>query len=108
MRSPGVIDYDTDQSNDSKPKESVIFDSSWIQSEEDAKSLAEWIKSNALNKGSFIDLRVFGNPLLSAGDIVSINYPILGMSQTSAKYIITRCSLEYSGGVSTSIACRAI
>ena len=108
MRSPGVIDYDTDQSNDSKPKESVIFDSSWIQSEEDAKSLAEWIKSNALNKGSFIDLRVFGNPLLSAGDIVSINYPILGMSQTSVKYIITRCSLEYSGGVSTSIACRAI
>jgi hypothetical protein len=108
MRSPGVIDYDTDQSNDSKPKESVIFDSSWIQSEEDAKSLAEWIKSNALNKGSFIDLRVFGNPLLSAGDIISINYPILGMSQTSVKYIITRCSLEYSGGVSTSIACRAI
>ena len=108
QRSPGVIDYDTDQSDDSKPKESVIFDSSWIQSEEDAKSLAEWIKSNALNKGSFIDLRVFGNPLISAGDIISINYPILGMSQSSVKYIITKCSLEYSGGVSTSISCRAI
>jgi hypothetical protein len=108
QRSPGVIDYDTDQSNDSKPKESVIFDSSWIQSEEDAKSLAEWIKSNALNKGSFIDMRVFGNPILSAGDIISINYPILGMSQDSVKYIITRCSLEYSEGVSTSISCRAI
>jgi hypothetical protein len=108
QRSPGVIDYDTDQSNDSKPKESVIFDSSWIQSEEDAKSLAEWIKSNALNKGSFIDMRVFGNPILSAGDIISINYPILGMSQDSVKYIITRCSLEYSKGVSTSISCRAI
>ena len=108
QRSPGVIDYDTDQSDDSKPKESVIFDSSWIQSEEDAKSLAEWIKSNALNKGNFIDLRVFGNPILSAGDIVSINYPILGLSQNSVKYIITRCSLEYSGGVSTSISCRAI
>jgi hypothetical protein len=108
QRSPGVIDYDTDQSNDSKTKESVIFDSSWIQSEEDAKALAEWIKSNSLNKGSFIDLQVFGNPILSAGDIVSINYPILGMSQNSVKYIITRCSLEYSGGVSTSISCRAI
>lgn len=108
QRSPGVIDYDTDQSNDSKPKESVIFDSSWIQSEEDAKSLAEWIKSNALNKGSFIDLKVFGNPILSAGDIISINYPILGMSQNSVKYIITRCSLEYLEGVSTSISCRAI
>ena len=108
QRSPGVIDYDTDQSDDSKPKESVIFDSSWIQSEEDAKSLAEWIKSNVLNKGSFIDLRVFGNPILSAGDIISINYPILGMSSASVKYIVTRCSLDYSGGVSTSISCRAI
>lgn len=108
QRSPGVIDYDTDQSDDSKPKESVIFDSSWIQSEEDAKSLAEWIKSNILNKGSFIDLRVFGNPILSAGDIVSINYPILGMSSTSVKYIVTRCSLDYLEGVSTSISCRAI
>lgn len=108
QRSPGVIDYDTDQSDNSNPKESVIFDSSWIQSEEDAKSLAEWIKSNTLNKGSFLDLRVFGNPILSAGDIVSINYPILGMSQNSVKYIITRCSLDYSEGVSTSISCRAI
>lgn len=104
----GIIDYDTDQSNDSENKESVIFDSSWIQSEEDAKSLAEWIKSNSLNKGRFVDLRVFGNPVLSAGDIVSINYPILGMSPSDTKYIITRCSLEYSEGVSTSISCRAI
>jgi hypothetical protein len=104
----GIIDYDTDQSNDSENKESVVFDSSWIQSEEDAKSLAEWIKSNTLNKGRFVDLRVFGNPILSAGDIVSINYPILGMSQTDNKYIITRCSLEYLEGVSTSISCRAI
>jgi hypothetical protein len=108
QRSPGVIDYDTDQSDDSNNKESVIFDSSWIQSEEDAKSLAEWLKSNTLNKGSFIDMKVFGNPIFSAGDIISINYPILGMSQNSVKYIITRCSLEYSEGVSTLISCRAI
>jgi hypothetical protein len=108
QRSSGIIDYDTDQSNDSENKESVVFDSSWIQSEEDAKSLAEWIKSNTLNKGRFVDMKVFGNPILSAGDIVSINYPILGMSQNDTKYIITRCSVEYSEGVSTLISCRAI
>ena len=104
----GVIDYDTDQSSDSENKESVIFDSSWIQSEEDAKALAEWIKSNSLNKGKFVDLTVFGNPILSAGDIVSINYPILGITESSGKYIVTRCSLDYAEGVSTSISCRAI
>lgn len=104
----GAIDYDTDQSTDSENKESVVFDSSWIQSEEDAKALAEWIKSNSLNKGKFIDMTVFGNPILSAGDIVTINYPILGMTETSDKYIITRCSLEYSEGVTTTVSCRAI
>ena len=103
-----TINYDTDQSNDSENKESVVFDSSWIQSEEDAKSLAEWIKSSVLNKGRFVELKVFGNPILSAGDIVSINYPILGLSESSSKYIITRCTLEYMEGVSTSISCRAI
>lgn len=103
-----AIDYDTDQSDDSQNKESVVFDSSWIQSEEDAKNLAEWIKSNSLNKGRFIDMTVFGNPILSAGDIVTINYPVLGMTEISDKYIITRCSLEYSEGVSTTVSCRAI
>jgi len=102
------IDYDTDQSTDSENKESVIFDSSWIQSEEDAKNLAEWIKSNSLNKGRFVDMTVFGNPILSAGDIVTINYPILGLTESSDKYIVTRCTLDYSEGVSTVISCRAI
>jgi hypothetical protein len=103
-----AIDYNTDQSDDPKNKESVIFDSSWIQNEQDAEKLANWIKSNSLNKGRFVDMTVFGNPILSAGDIVSINYPILGMTQSSNKYVITKCTLEYREGLSTSISCRAI
>ena len=104
----GAIDYDTDQSSDSENKESVVFESSWIQAEEDARILAEWIKSNILNKGRFVDMTIFGNPLISAGDIVTINYPILGMLPSSNKYIVTRCSLDYEEGLSTSISCRAI
>lgn len=103
-----AIDYNTDQSDDPKNKESVIFDSSWIQNEQDAEKLANWIKSNSLNKGRFVDMTVFGNPILSAGDIVSINYPILGMTQSSNKYVITKCTLDYKEGVNTTISCRAI
>lgn len=103
-----AIDYRTDQSDDSQNKESVIFDSSWIQTEEDAKALANWIKTNSLNKGRFVDMTVFGNPILSAGDIVSINYPVLGMTQSSDKYVITKCTLDYKEGVNTTISCRAI
>jgi hypothetical protein len=104
----GAIDYDTDQSTDSSNKESVIFDSVWIQKESDAKSLAEWIKSNALNKGRFVDMTVFGNPIISAGDIVQINYPILGITTSSNKYIVTKCTIEYREGLTTTISCRAI
>ena len=107
----GAIDYDTDRSENSENMESVIFNSSWIQSESAAKSLAEWIKGTVLNKGRSLEISLFGNPLLSAGDIVSIRYPILGMTEAkeaTQKYIITRCSIEYSNGLTTSVSCRAI
>jgi hypothetical protein len=108
IRRSGAIDYDTDQSEDSSNKEFVVFESSWIQSEEDAKTLADWIKSSVLNKGRFVDIEVFGNPLISAGDIISIKYPVLGMSETDTKYLVVRCSLQYSEGVTTTLSCRAI
>ena len=104
----GFIDYDTDPSKDSSNQEPVIFQSTWIQLEADAKKLAEWIKSSVLNKGKFVEMNVFGNPLISAGDIVKINYPILGMTESSNKYIVNRCTLEYREGLTTSISCRAI
>lgn len=107
----GTIDYDTDRSENSENMESVIFQSSWIQSESAAKSLAEWIKKTVLNKGRSLEITLFGNPILSAGDIVSIRYPILGMTEAkeaTQKYIITRCNVEYSNGLTTSVSCRAI
>jgi len=104
----GFIDYDTDQSEDSANKEPVIFQSTWIQTAKDAGALAEWIKASVLNKGKFIEMTVFGNPLISAGDIVKVSYPILGMTESNNKYIVTRCTLEYREGLTTSISCRAI
>jgi hypothetical protein len=104
----GFIDYDTDQSEDSENKEPVVFQSTWIQTAKDAETLAEWIKASVLNKGKFIEMTVFGNPLISAGDIVRVSYPILGMTESNNKYIVTRCTLEYKEGLTTSISCRAI
>ena len=104
----GFIDYDTDQSEDSSNKEPVVFQSTWIQTAKDAELLAEWIKSSVLNKGKVVEMSVFGNPLISAGDMVNISYPVLGMTELSNKYIVTRCTLEYREGLTTSISCRAI
>ena len=101
------IDYDTKSNEDSNNIEPLIMDTSWIQSESDAKRLAEWIKSTTLNKGRIIEMEVFGNPLISPGDIVSINYPLQGISNDT-KYIVTNANIKFQEGVSTSISCRAI
>lgn len=105
----GQIEYLTDESSEMAIKQPVQFESSWIQTEQDAKSLADWIKSTSLNKGRLVDLEIFGNPLLSPGDIVKINYPLQQMEiGDDVKYIITDINNVYSGGVSTRLVCRAI
>lgn len=102
------IEYDTKNDSDSNNIEPVIFDTNWIQSESDAKSLAEWIKGNILNKGRLVSMEIFGNPLLVPGDLITINYPLQSITESSGKYIITRVYLEYNEGVTTTIECRAI
>lgn len=100
--------YDISNVSESDNKEPVIFQSNWIQFESDAKKLADWIKSTALNKGRFITMEIFGNPLLSPGDIITINYPLQSMTKANGKYIITNVNHTYQEGFSTSISCRAI
>lgn len=102
------IEYDTKSETDSNNIEPVIFDTNWIQTESDAKALADWIKGNVLNKGRLISMEIFGNPLLSPGDLVTINYPLQSITESSGKYIITRVYLDYNEGVTTTIECRAI
>lgn len=101
------IDYDTKSDTDSNNIEPLILNTNWIQSESDAKNLADWIKSTVLNKGRRIEMQVFGNPLISPGDIITINYPLQGVSNT-VKYIVARVDLKFEEGVFTTISCRAI
>jgi hypothetical protein len=101
------LEYSTDEPSELATKEPVIFESNWIQSEPDAKSLGDWIKSTVLNKGKYVEMEIFGNPALSAGDIVSINYPLQGLDGDN-KYIIVRAETQYLEGVTTRLTCRQI
>ena len=91
-------------------KEPFIFESKWIQSNEDADALGNWIKDNAINKGSVVDMTVFGNPIISVGDIISITYPYQGYPDgNTSKFVVNTVSQSYSeGGLSTSISCRTL
>ncbi len=104
----GVIEYSTDDSSSKAKKYPVQFDSNWIQSQTDAKRLADWITSTQLNKGRSVEMEVFGNPLIQPGDIVGIKYDLQDLTDTAKKYIVTAVKIGVFQGVSTSVICRAI
>ncbi len=87
--------------------EQLTFESVWIQREEDAKSLSNWIKLQWSKKQSVCELEVFSNPLISVGDIVTINYPSNGLNGTQ-KFIVSSINNSFEGGLSTKITTRSI
>lgn len=103
----GELTYDTDPGSQFAVNEPLSFQSSWIQNEEDAKELADFIKGKVVNKSQIITMTVFGNPLISVGDIITVNYPYQKMADTQ-KIIVTSVSHDYQDGLSTSIKGRTI
>ena len=87
--------------------EQATFESVWIQKESDAKSLSDWIKGQWSKKQSVCELEVFSNPLISVGDIVTINYPANGLNGTQ-KFIVLSINNSFDGGLSTKITTRSI
>jgi hypothetical protein len=103
----GDLEYVTNELNDYVAKEPAVFISSWLQNESDVKSLANWIKTNVINKGRIVNMKIFGNPLISVGDIVSITNTYQGLSG-SENFIITEVKHSFSEGLETSITCRTL
>jgi len=103
----GEVVYTTGPDSKFAVNEPISFESNWIQNEEDAKKLAEFIQSHVVSKSKIISMTIFGNPLLSVGDIVTVNYPYQGMNQNE-DIIITSIFQDYSEGLATSITGRTI
>jgi len=103
----GTLEYSTDEEDSYNYKEPLVFQSSWLQNESDVKSLAEWIKSKVVNRGRIVNMKVFGNPILNVGDIITIKYTYQGFAGTE-KFIITSVSHFYNQGLETDITCRTL
>lgn len=103
----GDIEYSTDPVSENSSREPVIFESQWLQSQNDVKRLADWIQSNSVNKSNIIDMEIFGNPLISVGDIITVDYPYQGFTPDQ-KIIVVKVSHSFEGGLTTSIVGRTI
>ena len=103
----GDIEYSTDPVAENASKEPVTFESQWLHYESDVQKLAEWIRGGILNKAKIIEMEVFGNPIISVGDIITVDYDYQGFDGTE-KIIVVKISQEYNGGLSTKIVGRTI
>lgn len=103
----GEIEYNTDPISEYAIKEPITFQSTWLQNEDTVKKLAEWIKGEIVNKSKIIEMKVFGNPLISVGDIIYVNYPYQGFNGNE-KIIVTHVNHTFNVGLETSIQGRTI
>jgi hypothetical protein len=103
----GQNEYIDKTINEFTVPEQVTFESVWIQKESDAKSLSDWIKTQWSKKQSVCELEIFSNPLISVGDIVTINYPSNGLDGTQ-KFMVSSINNSFDGGLSTKITTRSI
>lgn len=103
----GQHEYVSNTLSETTIPEPVIFESAWIQSESDAKNLTDWIQDQWSEQQQVVNLEIFGNPLISIGDVISINYPKNDLDGTE-KFIVTTVSNSFEGGLQTSITARSI
>jgi hypothetical protein len=103
----GDIEYQTSPAASYSATEPVIFQTSWLQNQGDVESLANWIKSRIVNKAKIVTIDVFGNPLISVGDIITINYPYQGFT-SAQKIIVVRVSQSFGEGLQTQIVGRTL
>ena len=104
---PGANEYLDKTINEFTSPEQATFESVWIQTESDAKHLSKWIKNQWSKKQSVCELEIFANPLISVGDLVTINYPANGFDGTQ-KFIVSNINNTFEGGLNTKITARSI
>jgi hypothetical protein len=95
---PEIIEYVTDAGNIG---EVVQLDSSFIQSKDSAGKLLKLISAGIDNFSKDISISIFGNPMIEVGDVISLNYPLMGINQQ--KYLVHGVSHTYNNGLSTKL-----
>lgn len=103
----GPIEYSTANPSPYSQVQPITFESQWLQNENDVESLANWMQDKVINKSKVISMEIFGNPLISTGDIITVNYAYQGMT-TSTKIIVIKVNHRFQGGLTTEITGRTI
>jgi hypothetical protein len=75
--------------------EVIQLDTKWIQSKTAAQKLMKVIESSIDGFAKDVSLKMFGNPLLQIGDVITLTYSLNGIS--SQKYVVSSITQDFSG-----------
>lgn len=85
---------------------SLEFDNRWIQTEQAANDLGQWVLDQWAVGVDEVTVELFGNFLLQLGDLVTMNYPAKGMSPVTHKYYVVAIKNAFNNGLTTSLTLR--
>lgn len=100
---PSILEVITDPGN---PSEVVQIDSEWIQSLDSAKRLVRLIEKSIDGFSRTVNIKIFGNPLIQVGDVITLSYSLKGIS--GQKYVVHSVSNEFRSGLETSLTLKKI
>ena len=83
-------------------------DAPWCQTQADADRLAEWIIENQADGAEIYEVQIIGNPLLSIGDQVEIDYAEKGFLAGEKRFVIESIENSINIGYMTNITIRKI
>jgi hypothetical protein len=84
----------------------VTFESKYIQSKAQAVALGTWITQHWADGTDNISINTFGNPIVQIGDMVTVDYPLNGLSRTTHRYFVTSIKKTWDNGLDTSYSLR--
>jgi len=84
----------------------VTFNSKFLQTEEMADGLGDWITSLWGKGVDEATMNVFGNPFIQLGDLVTINYPAKDMSPSTHQYFVVTIKGSFEKGYKTNVVLR--
>lgn len=84
------------------------LDSPWIQTEDMANNVGEWIKDHWGDGVDEFTVEIFGNPLIEITDVIAIEYPQKFMDSSTHRFFVTSAKTEFDMGVKTSLTLRRV
>ena len=100
-----------------KNVDQIGFDSVWIQKEQEAKKLSDWMMTQWTKQQKIVNITCFANPLLQIGDIIEVSYPLndiyssedtLPSGKSVSRFVVLDISHSWNQGLSTTVKGRSI